>query len=104
MENDRFTEDDLEHRGEAPPTEAEAKRILQLAVNEHRPVNEVPSDEDRSQMLNRLGLTAYQLSDIVGVPVSSIENFVSLRWSGSDSILGAVLRKVASIAAEVAKR
>ncbi len=64
--------DELQHRDLLP---SDVDRLFQKVLNEaHVPAGDT-SPEDRSQMLQRLGMDAYALARLTGVPVQTVISF-----------------------------
>ena len=93
--------EELQHRDLRPD---DAHRLTAKAISEHAPVVcDVPT-EDAQHMLRRLHMTAHELSMVTGVPLSSIENFVSGQSKGNDQLLGPILKRAATVAAKLSKQ
>ena len=75
--------------------------LLNKLVNEHAPVTDAVTDSERSTMLQRLGMSASELSRTVGVPESVIRSYVN-EGKNPGAIFAPVLAKTARLASKMA--
>ena len=85
--------DELQHRDLLP---SDVDRMFQKVLSEARVPAGDTSPEDRSAMLQRLGMNAYQLARVTGVPVQTVISFTEGRNPGP--LLEGPLKKAAAIA------